>query len=53
MTIPPDYRLWTEADYAVALDRVDALMGCAPGSPESVELDALATQVERYEEDDE
>jgi len=40
----------TEADYEAALERVDALMGAKPGTPEGDELDVLAELVEHYEE---
>ena len=36
----------TEADYEAALARIDALMGAAPGTPASLELDVLADLVE-------
>ena len=36
----------TEADYGAALARIDALMGAAPGTPASDELDVLADLVE-------
>lgn len=39
----------TEADYDAALARIDALMGVAPGTPESDELDVLADLVGLYE----
>ncbi len=38
-----------EADYEGALRRVEALWGAAQGTPESDELDVLATLVESYE----
>lgn len=40
----------TEADYAAALERIDALMEAAPSTPEGDELDVLVTLVEAYEE---
>jgi HTH-type transcriptional regulator/antitoxin HigA len=40
----------SEADYAAALARIDALMDAAPSSPEGAELDVLADLVEHYEE---
>jgi len=40
----------SEADYAAALARIDALMDAEPGSPEGEELDVLADLVEHYEE---
>jgi HTH-type transcriptional regulator/antitoxin HigA len=39
----------TETDYDAALARIDELMGAAPGTPESDELDVLADLVEIYE----
>lgn len=39
----------TEADHDAALARIDALMGAAPGTPESDELDVLTDLVELYE----
>lgn len=39
----------TEASYEVALARIDALMGAAPGTPEGEELDVLTDLVEFYE----
>ena len=39
----------TDQDYQEALQRVEALMGAAPNSPEEDELDVLATLVESYE----
>ncbi len=41
----------TESDYERALRRVEALWDSAKGSPESDELDVLATLVEAYERD--
>jgi HTH-type transcriptional regulator/antitoxin HigA len=40
----------TDADHAAALDRIGALMGAKPGTPEGDELDVLADLVEHYEE---
>jgi HTH-type transcriptional regulator/antitoxin HigA len=40
----------TEADYDAALERIDALMGAKPDSPEGDELDVLVTLVDAYEE---
>jgi HTH-type transcriptional regulator / antitoxin HigA len=40
----------SEADYAEALARIDALMDAGPGTPEGDELDVLADLVEHYEE---
>lgn len=39
----------TEADYDVALARIDELMDTDPGTPEGDELDVLVTLVELYE----
>ena len=41
----------TETDYEAALGRAGELMASAPGTPESDELDALATLIERYEDE--
>lgn len=41
----------TEADYEAALARAAELMDAAPGTPESDELDVLATLIERYEDE--
>ena len=38
-----------EADYDSALTDIDNLMGAAPNTPESNELEILVTQVEAYE----
>ncbi len=40
----------TEADYAAALERADALMGAEDGSAEGDELDILATLLASYEQ---
>ncbi len=40
----------SEADYAAALARIEALMDAEPGSPEGEELDVLTDLVEHYEE---
>ena len=40
----------SEADYAAALARIEALMDAELGSPEGEELDVLADLVEHYEE---
>lgn len=40
-----------EADYEVALERIDCLMGAPSGSTERDELDVLATLVEAYEDE--
>lgn len=39
----------TETDYDSALTDIDNLMGAAPNTPESDELEILVTQVEAYE----
>ncbi len=39
----------TEADYDIALARVDDLMDARPDSPEGDELDVLVTLIEKYE----
>jgi len=39
----------TPDDYDAALSRIDALMGVAPATPESVELDLLVDMVMLYE----
>ena len=41
----------TEADYEAALAVIDNLMGAAPNTPESDDLDVLVTLVEAYEAD--
>ena len=41
----------TEADYDAALATIDRLMGAAPDTPESDELELLVTLVEAYEEE--
>ena len=46
MTVKP---IKTEADYDVALAAIDRLMGAAPETPESDELEILITLVEAYE----
>jgi HTH-type transcriptional regulator / antitoxin HigA len=48
MTLRP---IRTEADYESALERAAALMDAAPGTPESDDLDVLATLIERYEDE--
>ena len=40
----------TEADYQSTLSRIEVLMDAAPNSADEIELDALATLVEAYEE---
>lgn len=47
MAIAP---ITTDADHAEALARIETLWDAPEGSPESYELDALATLVEHYEE---
>ena len=39
----------TEADYDIALARVNDLMDAKPDSPEGDELDVLVTLIEKYE----
>ena len=39
----------TEADYDIALARVNDLMDARPDSPEGDELDVLVTLIEKYE----
>lgn len=39
----------SEADYAASLLKIDGLMGAAPNTPASDELEALVTLVEAYE----
>ena len=39
----------TEADHDTAVARIFDLMGSTPGTPESEELDALATLVDAWE----
>ena len=39
----------SEADYDDALARIDAIFGAAPDTPESDELEVLATLVDSYE----
>jgi hypothetical protein len=39
------------AEHRTALERIDALMDAKEGTPEGVELDALATKVMEYEMD--
>jgi HTH-type transcriptional regulator/antitoxin HigA len=41
----------SDADYEAALERVEALMDAAPGTPEADELDVLATLIELYEDE--
>lgn len=38
-----------EAGYRVAMARIDALWGAAPGTPEADELEVLVTLVDAYE----
>ena len=40
-------------DYAVALSRIDQLMGAEPGTAEGRELDLLTDLVETYEDENE
>ena len=40
----------TEADYASALKRIEAIFDAKPGTPKGDELDLLVTLVESYEE---
>jgi HTH-type transcriptional regulator/antitoxin HigA len=40
----------SEAEYEFALDRINALWGAVPNTPESVELDMISAAVEEYEE---
>lgn len=46
MTIRP---IRNDRDHALAVNRVDELMGAAPGTPEFDELDVLATLIDAYE----
>lgn len=39
----------SEADYDAALAVIDRLMGAAPDTPESIELERLVSLVETYE----
>ena len=39
-----------EADYKIALARIEAIFDAKPGDPEGAELDLLSTLVEMYEE---
>ena len=49
-----DVELITNAhDYAVALSRIDELMGAERGTAEGRELDLLADLVEMYEDENE
>ena len=43
-------RLTGDAEYEAALARAWELMQAEPGLPEEAELEALATEIERYEE---
>jgi HTH-type transcriptional regulator / antitoxin HigA len=40
----------TESDYQAALNRAGVLMSCRPDTPESDELEVLATLIELYED---
>lgn len=50
MTLSTQKTIETEADYENALTRITNLMDAAPDTPESEELDRLATLVEAYED---
>lgn len=50
MTLSTQKTIETEADYENALARITNLMDAAPDTPESEELDRLATLVEAYED---
>ncbi|WP_199325191.1 hypothetical protein [Phormidium sp. FACHB-1136] len=50
MTLSTQKTIETEADYENALARITNLMDAAPDTPESGELDRLATLVEAYED---
>jgi len=41
----------TEADYRAALKTIESLMDAKAGSAEGAQLDALATLVEKYEDE--
>jgi len=43
--------LKAEADYEEALDHIETLLGCAPGSPEQQELELFSVLIERYEDE--
>ena len=49
MSIEKHKPIKSEADYDLALDAIDRLMGAAPDTPESDELEVLVTLVEAYE----
>ena len=51
MTLSTQKSIETEADYGNALARIQNLMDAAPDTPESEELDRLATLVEAYEDE--
>ncbi|WP_225907733.1 type II toxin-antitoxin system HigA family antitoxin [Leptolyngbya sp. BL0902] len=51
MTLSAQKPIETEADYENALARINNLMDAAPDTPESEELDRLATLVEAYEDE--
>jgi HTH-type transcriptional regulator/antitoxin HigA len=50
MTLSDQKPIESEADYENALSRIKKLMDAAPDTPESEELDRLATLVEAYED---
>ena len=39
----------TEAEYKIALKRLDEIFDVPPGAPESNELDILAMEIDEYE----
>lgn len=45
-------KICTNYDLTAALNRIDALWGAKPGSPEGDELDILVELVEHYEDED-
>lgn len=50
MTLSAQKPIESEADYENALSRIQNLMDAAPNTPESEELNRLATLVEAYED---
>lgn len=50
MTLSAQKPIESEADYENALSRIQNLMDVAPNTPESEELNRLATLVEAYED---